>query len=214
MPRFEGRDLACIRGERLVFAGLDFILEAGEALLLTGPNGSGKSSLLRLMAGLTRPAKGDLLWGGQAIAADPEAHGGRLHFVGHLEAVKPVLTVAENLSLWAGLRGAPAGAVEEALAQAGLGALAAVPGRLLSSGRKRRLALARLLSFPAPLWLLDEPTVGLDAAAGERLAGALARHRSGGGRVVVTSHVPLPLPDHQRLDLADFQAEEPAGILT
>ncbi|MEE8535704.1 MAG: ATP-binding cassette domain-containing protein, partial [Kiloniellales bacterium] len=105
MSLFEGRDLLCIRGERRVFAGLDFTVPAAGALLLTGANGSGKSSLLRLMAGLLRPAQGTLRWADQAISADPEAHRARLHFLGHANAVKPVLTTAENLSFWAGLAG-------------------------------------------------------------------------------------------------------------
>ena len=206
-PVFEGRDLACIRGERIVFAGLTFGLPAGGALLLTGPNGSGKSSLLRVMAGLTRPAAGQLLWAGQAVTDDPEAHGTRLQFVGHLEAVKPVLTVAENLGLWAALHGVGPDAIRAALDRAGLAAFADVPGRLLSAGQKHRLALARLLAVPAALWLLDEPTVGLDQAAIGRLVEALAEHRAAGGSVVVTSHVAVDLPGHASLDLSAYQAQ-------
>lgn len=209
---FEGRELACIRGERIVFTGLNFTLAPGGALLLTGPNGSGKSSLLRLMAGLTRPAMGQLHWDGKAVAEDPEAHGARLQFVGHLEAVKPVLSVEENLMVWAGLRGAGREAVRAALDRAGLAAFAEVPGRLLSAGQKRRLALARLLAAPAQLWLLDEPTVGLDQAAIGRLVEAFAAQRAGGGSVVVTSHVEVDLPGHQRLDLAAFQASAMTGF--
>jgi len=206
MSRFAGAALTCRRGERLVFAGLDFALGPGEALLLTGPNGSGKSSLLRLMAGLLPPAAGTLTWDGAPIAADPEAHRARLRFVGHLDAVKPVLSAAENLAFWAGLGGAAPDAVNQALDRLGLDRLADLPARLLSAGQKRRLALARLLLAPAALWLLDEPTVGLDEAALARFAEALAAHRAAGGRVVAATHTPLALPGAAALALADFAA--------
>lgn len=200
MADFEGRTLQCRRGGRDVFAGLSFLLPPGGALLLTGPNGSGKSSLLRLMAGLLRPSSGALLWGGHPIAEPPESHAARLHYLGHLDAVKPVLSVAENLHFWADLRGS-AGAVERALEAFALTDLAALPGRLLSAGQRRRLALARLVAAPAELWLLDEPSVGLDHASVGRLAAAIADHRAAGGRVVVATHTALDLGDPQRLSL-------------
>jgi heme exporter protein A len=200
MADFEGRSLRCRRGGRDVFAGLSFALPPGGALLLTGPNGSGKSSLLRLMAGLLRPADGALLWEDRPIAEAPEAHAARLHYLGHLDAVKPVLSVAENLRFWAALRGGGA-AIDRALDSFALCDLAAVPGRLLSAGQRRRLALARLVAAPAELWLLDEPSVGLDHASVGRLAAAIAEHRAGGGRVVVATHTALDLGDPQRLSL-------------
>src|SRR5690242_4625158 len=116
---FVGTDLACWRGERLVFRGLAFALGPGDALLLTGPNGSGKSSLLRLMSGLLPPLAGTLTWDGKAVAEDPAAHNSRLHFIGHLDAVKPVLTVAETIAFWSGLRGGGDRPIE-ALARFGL----------------------------------------------------------------------------------------------
>ena len=204
MANFEGRSLHCRRGGRDVFAALSFALPPGGALLLTGPNGSGKSSLLRLMAGLLKPAGGELLWDGIAIAEAPEDHAARLHYLGHLDAVKPVLSVAENLRFWAELRGlakAPGAALEAALQRFALADLAAVPGRLLSAGQRRRLALARLVASPADLWLLDEPSVGLDHASVGRLAAAIAEHRSDGGRVVVATHTALDLKDPLRLSL-------------
>jgi len=201
MANFEGRSLLCRRGGRDVFAGLSFDLPPGGALLLTGPNGSGKSSLLRLMAGLLKPAGGELLWDGKPIAEAPEAHAARLHYLGHLYAVKPVLSVAENLGFWAALRGRDAGRAEAALQAFALTDLAAVPGRLLSAGQRRRLALARLVAVPAELWLLDEPSVGLDHASVGRLAAAIAAHRAGGGRVVVATHTALDLAAPQRLSL-------------
>jgi heme exporter protein A len=202
MTLFSGADLACRRGERLVFRGLSFALAAGDALLLTGPNGSGKSSLLRLLAGLLPPHGGILAWDGTAIARDPAAHRQRLHFIGHLDAVKPVLTVREAVSFWGGMRGA--NAAEVALTRFGLDALATSPCRLLSAGQKKRVSLARLLASPAPLWLLDEPTTGLDAASVGALETIIAEHREIGGIVVVTTHIPLALPAAQALGLAEF----------
>jgi heme exporter protein A len=199
---FAGVDLACRRGDRLVFAGLSFALGQGGALLITGPNGSGKTSLLRLMAGLSPPVSGLLSWEGTPLHEDPWAHRARLHFIGHQDAVKAPLTVAENLAFWAGMHGGAA--VERALAEFGLLALAAWPCRLLSAGQRRRLALARLLASPAALWLLDEPASGLDAEALAHLLAALAEHRAAGGRVVLSSHTPLPLEGAGTLSLVDF----------
>jgi len=204
MANFEGRSLHCRRGGRDVFADLSFALPPGGALLLTGPNGSGKSSLLRLMAGLLKPAGGALLWGGTSIAEAPEEHAARLHYLGHLDAVKPVLSVTENLRFWAALRGAAKArraALDDALERFALTELAAVPGRLLSAGQRRRLALARLVAAPADLWLLDEPSVGLDHASVERLAAAIAAQRAGGGRVVVATHTALDLAEPLRLSM-------------
>lgn len=205
MSLFEGRDLFCVRGERPVFAGLGFALAAGGALVLAGPNGSGKSSLLRLMAGLLRPAAGALLWDGQPVIRDPEAHRARLQYLGHLDAVKPVLSAAENLTFWAALRGhGESGTVTEALEAFAIARLADLPGRMLSAGQKRRLALARLLVAPAEVWLLDEPTVGLDQESLGRLSGAIAAHRARGGRVVAATHAPMDMDGAQVLALDRF----------
>ncbi len=194
----EGRDLACWRGERAVFAGLSFTLPPGGALLLVGANGAGKSSLLRLLAGLVPLAEGELLWQGQDALADRVAHAARLRYLSHQDALKPSLSARENLSFFAQLWG---GDTEAALQSVGLLELAELPARVLSSGQKRRLALARLALAPAPLWLLDEPTVGLDAASVERLGLLLARHREAGGAVLAATHLPLPLPGAQELRL-------------
>ena len=180
---FTGHDLLCRRGERVVFRHLGFALRPGGVLLLRGPNGSGKSSLLRLMAGLLRPAAGELRWDGQRIEAEPEGHRRRLAFLGHLDAIKPALSVAENLGFWWG-----AGAVEPALAALGIAALAPLPARFLSAGQRRRLALARIVASRAPLWLLDEPTNALDDEAEAMFAAALAAHRAQGGMAVIALH--------------------------
>lgn len=193
MALFEGTGLACERGGRTVFSGLRFAAPAGGVLLLAGANGSGKSSLLRLMAGLATPAAGTLSWAGTAIADDPDGHRARLAWVGHADAVKPVLTVARNLADWAALAGAagtlrPGTAIDTALAAVGLGRLGPIPARHLSAGQRRRLALARLALSAAPLWLLDEPTTALDEDGVARLAGLLDGHCAGGGIVIAATH--------------------------
>ncbi len=206
MTEFAGSHLSCLRGERLVFVGLTFRLAAGEALVLTGPNASGKSSLLRMMALLLRPWRGGLSWDGAPVADDPDAHRARLRYVGHLDAIKPMLTAEENLGFWAALHGhaRPERQARQALDRFGLERLAAVPARYFSAGQKHRLNLARLLLAPAPLWLLDEPTVGLDHAAIARLEEALTEHRAGGGMVVAATHTDLPLPGNRALPLDAF----------
>jgi heme exporter protein A len=197
-PLLQARELACWRAERLVFAGLSFEVSPGEALLLTGANGAGKSSLLRLLAGLIPAAEGSLTWDGADCLADLPAHGARLRYLGHQDALKPALTARENLAFFARLWG---GEVDRALAALDLLGLADLPARVLSSGQKRRLALARLALAPARLWLLDEPSVGLDAASVERLAPLFAAHRAAGGMVLAATHLPLPLPDARELRL-------------
>ncbi len=190
--------LAAFRGERLVFRDLDFAVAAGGALLLTGPNGSGKSTLLRLLAGLLRPEAGSLHWDGEDALADLPAHARRVAYVGDQDAVKHGLTVAENLHFAARLSGADVG---EALTAVGLEDLADLPARMLSAGQRRRLALARLVLSRAPLWLLDEPTLGLDATSVERLGGLLGEHRARGGLMVAATHLALPVPEAAELHL-------------
>jgi heme exporter protein A len=194
----EAQELACWRAERLVFDCVSFAIKPGDALLLTGANGAGKSSLLRLLAGLLPAAAGCLLWDGTNAFADLPAHGARLRYLGHQDALKPALSAAENLAFYARLHG---GDVMAALAALDLAALSELPARVLSSGQKRRLALARLALGHAPLWLLDEPSVGLDAASVETLTPLFARHRAAGGMVIAATHLPLPLPDARELRL-------------
>lgn len=206
MPVFTGSELTCLRGDRLVFTGLEFRIAPGDALVLLGPNGSGKSSLLRLMAGLLRPFRGALAWDGAPVTDDPDGHRARIRYVGHLDAVKPVLSALENLTFWAMLGGAedPRGAALTALDRLGVPQIAAVPGRYLSAGQKRRLNLARIMAAPAALWLLDEPTVALDRAAIALFEEIIAEHRAGGGMVAVSTHTDIALPGAAELHLDDF----------
>jgi heme exporter protein A len=212
MNIFSAENLICVRGGRTVFTGLDFTLQAGSAMVLVGPNGSGKSSLLRLMAGLLKPSYGSLKWGEEEISEDPEGHGGRLHYVGHHDAVKPVLNVSENVSFWASLMNGSSGnteAVIAALNTFGIGHLKDVPGRFLSAGQKRRVNLARILASPAPLWLLDEPTTALDRETVTSLETTITHHREGGGMVVISTHSEIQLANHQVINLAGFTETHP-----
>jgi heme exporter protein A len=207
--RLTAERLAASRGERPLFGGLGFALDAGDALVLTGPNGSGKSSLLRLLAGFGRPTAGALAWDGRPLGEDPDAYRRQLHYLGHQEALKPALTVRETLGFWADLAERPLSDPAGPLTALGLGHKAATPCRFLSSGQRRRLALSRLLAWDAPLWLLDEPTVGLDDEALGLIAGLIERHRAGGGMVVLATHQPLPLANTRSLSLADFPPARP-----
>lgn len=193
-------NLACERGGRTVFAGINFSLDGGEALVVTGRNGAGKSSLLRLIAGLLRTAGGRLsLTGGTDEASLAE----QAHYLGHLDAVKPSLSVSENLQFWTDYLGAPSGApVEPALEAVDMAPLAGLPAAYLSAGQRRRLSIARLVAVKRPLWLLDEPTSALDTQSQERLAGLMRTHLSGGGMVVAAAHGPIGLDAARELKLS------------
>ena len=203
--RLSASALACVRGGRQVFAGLDFAVAAGEALVITGPNGAGKSSLLRLIAGLVRLEDGRLVLEG----GDPELSiGEQAHYLGHQDALKPSLTVAENLSFWTGFLGGRADgghveAVRSAIASVGLDRLADVPASYLSAGQRRRLSIARLLAVGRPLWLLDEPTSALDAAAQVMLSRLMRDHLDAGGLILAATHGPLGLDGASELRLGN-----------
>jgi len=171
----------------MVFAGLAFAVGEGEALFLKGPNGSGKSTLLRLMAGLLKPVAGQLAWAGEPVNEAPDDHRARLLYVGHQDAIKGALTVAENLSFWAGLSENPK-PVGPALDAFAIAHLADLPARFLSAGQKRRLNLARLMAGGQVLWLLDEPSNSLDVESLSLLDGAIASHLDDGGLAVIASH--------------------------
>ena len=210
MALFSGEHILCFRGERTVFANLSFSVDSGEALVLRGPNGSGKSTLLRLMAGLLKAHEGVINWEGENITEDIEAHNARLHYVGHADAVKPVLTVHENIAFWARLRTETAH-ITDALDAFGIAYLTDVPGRFLSAGQKRRVNLARIKASPAKLWLLDEPTTALDAEAIADLEREISVHRASGGMVIASTHSEIGLKDAHVLNLGDFQLTEDAA---
>jgi heme exporter protein A len=192
--------LSCDRGGRRVFSGVDASLSPGDALVLRGPNGSGKSSLLRLLAGYIRPAAGVLRWNEADVWDDIGLYQSCVHYVGHLDAVKPVLSVRENITMWSALMGNAADP-DAALAHFGLGNLAGLPAKYLSAGQRRRLNLARLGASRRSLWLLDEPAVSLDAASVSQLEDLIASHRRSGGMVVVATHNDLAIDDATEIDM-------------
>ena len=191
-------NLACTRGGREVFAGLGFAVGGGQALIVSGPNGAGKSSLLRLVAGLVHMTEGQL----SLEAGDSELTvGEQSHYLGHLDALKPALTVRENLAFWTQFLGGRLSALEPALAAVGLGAIAHLPAAYLSAGQRRRLSIARLIAVKRPLWLLDEPTSALDATAQAALAALMAGHLAEGGLILAATHGPIGLEHASELRL-------------
>jgi heme exporter protein A len=191
-------NLVCSRGGREVFAGLNFSLSGGEALVVTGRNGAGKSSLLRMIAGLVHIAGGRLeLDGGEADASIGE----QSHYVGHQDSVKPSLTVGENLKFWARYLGAIESTIDSALQAVELAPLADLPAAYLSAGQRRRLSIARLVAVPRPLWLLDEPTSALDVPSQNRLADLMRSHLAGGGMIVAAAHGPIGLERARELKI-------------
>ena len=192
-PRLRVEGASAFRGDRLVLDAIAFDLPAGGAVLVLGPNGAGKSTLLRALAGLKRLDAGRITLDGAAEFT------GLVAYLGHQDGLKPGLTARENLGLTTRISGLDA---DQGLDALGISSLADLPARMLSAGQKRRLALARLVVSGAPLWLLDEPTLGVDAASVERFGVVLARHRAAGGMVVAATHLPLPLPDATELHLS------------
>ena len=187
--RLSGIGLTCVRGGREVFSRLDFEVGAGEALAVTGRNGAGKSSLLRMIAGLLQPAGGTIALDGTS-GADltlPE----QAHYLGHRDALKPSLTVGENLGFWRDFLGGDQADPLACLAACGLGHAVDLPAAYLSAGQRRRLSLARLIAVKRPIWLLDEPTSALDAAGQTLISSLMAAHLAGGGLIVAATHDPL-----------------------
>jgi heme exporter protein A len=189
--RLSGRGVRCVRGGREVFSGLDFEASSGEALAVTGPNGAGKTSLLRLIAGLLTMAGGSVdLKGGEAELTLPE----QAHYLGHRDALKPALSVLENLAFWRDFLGGAASDAAESLAAVGLDHAAHLPAAYLSAGQRRRLSIARLLAVRRPIWLLDEPTNALDTAGQGLFAALMGDHLARGGLIVAATHTPLGIP--------------------
>jgi heme exporter protein A len=186
--RLSGRGVTCIRGGRDVFSGLDFEAGAGEVLALVGPNGAGKTSLLRLIAGLLAASGGriDLAGGDGELTLAEQAH-----YLGHRDALKPALSVLENLSFWRDFLGGKAADPALSLKAVGLDHAAHLPAAYLSAGQRRRLSMARLVAVQRPVWLLDEPTSALDAAGQVMFAGLMTDHLAQGGLILAATHTPL-----------------------
>lgn len=200
-------NLVLSRGGRIIVAGLSFRVETGQALVLTGPNGSGKTTLLRALAGFLAPAAGRVLLEG---APDEREPGECAHFVGHQDGTKTHLTVAENLDFWSKFLGNDhtEANVGLALERFALEPLCDIPAGYLSAGQRRRLALARALVAPRPIWLLDEPTVSLDSASVELLNEGLKAHLADGGLAVIATHVALALDDIKEVRLGAAEGAE------
>jgi heme exporter protein A len=204
----QARDLACLRGERLLFKQLNLKLQPGQILQIEGPNGAGKTSLLRILAGLMQPWEGDVLYQGQSIQRERAHFLSDLAWLGHHSGIKADLSPYENLRFTQTLLGdRDDTAIEQALAIVGLTTHAQQPCRQLSAGQNRRAALARLVLSKAPLWILDEPFTALDRIAIAELEARFVAHAAQGGMIVLTTHQPLQaVPELQRLDLAEFAA--------
>lgn len=196
--RLLATELACLRGGRSIFTGLSFAVGSGETLLVSGPNGAGKSSLLRVIAGLVRVEAGRLALEG----SDPEATPGeQAHYLGHQDALKPSLSVIENLDFWVRYLGSDHTGSGAALETVGLGRIVNLPAAYLSAGQRRRLSIARLIAVERPIWLLDEPTSALDATAQTMLAGLMRQHLADGGMILAATHGPIGLDGAKELRL-------------
>ncbi|MFA6155469.1 heme ABC exporter ATP-binding protein CcmA [Mesorhizobium sp.] len=199
--RLIAENLGGERGGEPVFSGVGFALQAGDALVVTGPNGAGKSTLLRIIAGLLPVAEGSVRieGGGEDFPSVASA----CHYLGHLNAMKTALSVTENLRFWRDFNGGGNVGVEEALETVGLGGIGHLPFGYLSTGQRRRAAIAKLLVSPRPLWLLDEPTAGLDKASEARFARLMTRYCEAGGTIVAATHLPLGLVGAKALVMGD-----------
>ena len=194
-------NLTCRRGGRIVFRDLSFRVSTGQAVLLRGPNGAGKSTLLRVIAGMLPVLAGDVSVGEASLISDRSALQEQIAYAGHLDAVKPALTVRQNLVLWAGIFGAGEAGIDAELERFDLARIAARPVSQCSAGQKRRLGLARLPVVQRPVWLLDEPTVSLDASASVLVADLIRDHCAKGGIVLAATHIDLGLTDTSVLQL-------------
>jgi len=209
--RLVAENLSARRGEDLIFKDVSFTLQAGESLVLTGRNGSGKSTLLRVVAGLLRPETGNVTWHSDKTESGMRA-AEACHYLGHRNAMKAELTVAENLSFWKSFfgdfdsgRGMSIGEATEAV---GLGGITHLPFGYLSAGQQRRMAFAKLLVSFRPVWILDEPTAALDVKAEEVFTTLIKAHLAEGGIVLAATHQPLGLEDAKELKMTGF-----AGVM-
>jgi heme exporter protein A len=200
-PQLDVEGLTCRRGERLLFKDMNFTVNTGDVLEISGHNGSGKTTLLRLLCGLLVPEQGTLRWRGQLISKVRPLYHRELAYIGHTDAIKGDLTARENLMVAGALHG---GGIdpERALEQVGLVKIQELPGRFLSAGQRRRLALARLLVNRARLWLLDEPFTALDRMAIRSIAALLEEHAAAGGMAVFTSHHAINVANARTLEIS------------
>ncbi|MCP5083721.1 MAG: heme ABC exporter ATP-binding protein CcmA [Alphaproteobacteria bacterium] len=201
--QLSANNLVCHRGGRTVFSGLSFTVAQGEGLLLEGPNGTGKTSLLRILAGFGAIEQGAL----ELKGADEELTiGQRAHYLGHQNALKLALSVEENLTFWANFMGqsVSSSTIADHLGAFNLESLSSYSAGLLSAGQKRRLALSRLELVSRPIWLLDEPSVGLDTASCALLADAMSRHMAAGGLLIASTHTDLGLTFKNKVNLGDL----------
>ncbi|SMC88969.1 heme ABC exporter ATP-binding protein CcmA [Rhizobium sp. RU36D] len=209
--RLMAEGLSARRGEELIFTNVSFTLEQGQALLLTGRNGSGKSTLLRVIAGLLRPENGTVTLAGQGHGEQRPARE-LSHYLGHRNAMKQELSVAENLLFWQRFLGDSEGGqgvdIEEAAHAVGLVGITHLPFGYLSAGQQRRFAMAKLLVAHRPLWLLDEPTAALDSSADVMFAGLVTDHLARGGMAIAATHQPLGLEGAQQLVMKGFEYGE------
>ena len=207
--RFEAQALSARRGEDLLFRDISFVLEDGEALIVTGPNGSGKSTLLRVLAGLLPQEEGAVRFvdGGEERPAREACH-----YLGHRNAMKRELTVEENLTFWAEFMAkegaAPGMDIDEAAEAVGLSGITHLPFGYLSAGQQRRMAMAKLLVAHRPVWILDEPTAALDVKADQMFAGLCQTHLAAGGMLVAATHQPLGIESVKSLVMKGFEYGE------
>ncbi len=199
----EARSISCVRGERELFSGLDLQVFAGQCLHIRGENGVGKTSLLRLLAGLTSPESGQVLWNGYPIKREVTDYHSKLLFLGHRDALKEDLSALENLRMYAAIDGVELSEQDafNSLWRFGLKGREDLPVNCLSAGQKKRILMARMLTRRAQVWILDEPFNALDVYAVDELRSLIAEHLEGHGLVVLTSHQPLSIAGLRVLDL-------------
>jgi heme exporter protein A len=202
--RLGAENLAGERGGETIFAGLSFEVLSGEALIVTGPNGSGKSTLLRIICGLLAPEAGKVELSEDRAALPVRA---ACHYLGHQNAMKPALSVRENLLFWQKFNGSARFDIDEALEAVDLPGVEHLPFGYLSTGQKRRVSIAKLLISHRPLWIVDEPTAGLDKASESRFAELMRDHMRDGGMVIAATHIPLGLEGVRTLDMAQYSHE-------
>ncbi len=208
--KLRGHNLTCIRGDRPIFSGLNFELPPGRALILSGANGSGKSSLMKIIAGLLPAQNGNISFNDRDILGDKDWISHNICYLAHKNGMKPEMTVAENLAFWANMEHHDGDIRQEAM-KIGIDHCLGLSVCYLSSGQARRAALTRVLCHPAKFWLLDEPTVGLDSAGVELLAGLMNDHLNAGGCILAATHIELGLDPEKSatLNMSDFTYRAP-----